>query len=89
MEQATPLLSSETRRWWLYLGFLALALLTFALAPWPVMSKLRAIGFSICAQRPSHSYFLGGVQLPLEARMVGIFGGYLAALVYFLVLQRG
>lgn len=89
MERATPLLSSETRRRWLYLGFLALVLLAFALAPWPLMSKLRAVGFGICAQRPSHSYFLGGVQLPLEARMVGIFGGYLAALAYFLVLQRG
>ena len=53
------------------------------------MSKLRAVGFGICAQRPSHSYFLGGVQLPVEARMVGIFGGYLAALVYFLALRRG
>lgn len=89
MEQARPLLSSETRRRWLYPGFLALVLLAFALAPWPLMSKLRAVGFGICAQRPSHSYFLGGVQLPLEARMVGIFGGYLAALVYFLVLQQG
>ena len=89
MEQTTPLLSSETRRRWLYLGFLALVLLAFALVPWPLMSKLRAIGFGICAQRPSHSYFLGGVLLPVEARMVGIFGGYLAALVYFLARRRG
>ncbi len=89
MEQATPLLSSETRRRWLCLGFLALVLLAFVLAPWSLMSKLRAIGFGICAQRPSHSYFLAGEQLPIEARMVGIFGGYLAALVYFLALRRG
>jgi uncharacterized membrane protein len=82
-------LSSEARRRWLYLGFLAFILLAFVLAPWPLMSKLRAVGFGICAQRPSHSYFLGGVQLPMEARMVGIFGGYLAALVYFLALRRG
>ncbi|NIO70981.1 MAG: DUF2085 domain-containing protein [Anaerolineae bacterium] len=89
MEQTTLLLSSESRRRWLCLGFLALVLLAFALAPWPLMSKLRAVGFGICAQRPSHSYFLGGMQLPIEARMVGIFGGYLAALVYFLALRRG
>ncbi len=90
MEQTTSLLSSESHRLrWLCLGFLALVLLAFALAPWPLMSKLRAVGFGICAQRPSHSYFLGGVQLPIEARMVGIFGGYLAALVYFLALRRG
>jgi uncharacterized membrane protein len=90
MEQTTPLLSSEShRRRWLCLGFLVLVLLAFALAPWPLMSKLRAVGFGICAQRPSHSYFLGAVQLPLEARMVGIFGGYLAVLVYLLALRRG
>jgi uncharacterized membrane protein len=89
MEQTTLLLSSEIRRRWLYLGFLALVLLAFTLTPWPLMSKLRAVGFGICAQRPGHSYFLGGVQLPMEARMVGIFGGYLAALVYFLALRRG
>lgn len=90
MEQTTSLLSSEShRRGWLCLGFLALVLLAFALAPWPLISKLRAIGFGICAQRPSHSYFLGGVQLPIEARMVGMFGGYLAATVYFLALRRG
>ncbi|MFB0536871.1 MAG: DUF2085 domain-containing protein [Anaerolineae bacterium] len=89
MEQATPLLSSQSRSRWFYLGLLALVLLAFTLVPWPLMSKLRAVGFGICVQRPSHSYFLGGVQLPLEARMVGMFGGYLAALVYFLVLRRG
>ena len=89
MERATPLLSSGSHRRWFYFGFLAFVLLAFVLAPWPLMSKLRAVGFGICAQRPSHSYFPGGVQLPVEARMVGIFGGYLAALVYFLALRRG
>lgn len=30
----------------------------------------------ICPQRPAHSYTLGGVQLPIEARMVGMFGAF-------------
>ncbi|MFQ6016097.1 MAG: DUF2085 domain-containing protein [Anaerolineae bacterium] len=67
---------------------LTLAFLAFLLAPWSLMTKLRAIGFGICPQRASHSYFIAGVQLPLEARMVGIFGGFLATLIYLWALGR-
>jgi uncharacterized membrane protein len=35
----------------------------------------------ICPQRPGHSYTLGGVQLPLEARMVGMFAGFVVGAV--------
>jgi uncharacterized membrane protein len=39
-----------------------------------LVSVLWAIAFDICPQRPSHSLFLGGQQMPIEARMAGIFG---------------
>jgi hypothetical protein len=42
----------------------------------------------VSAQRPSHSVFLGGEQLPLEARMGGIFLGFLCALALVGVLGR-
>lgn len=35
-----------------------------------------ALVSGICPQRPAHSYTLGGVQLPIEARMMGIFAGF-------------
>jgi uncharacterized membrane protein len=74
---------------WLALGFIVLVALAFVLAPWPPLDKLRAIGFTICPQRPAHSLFVDGVQLPVEARKVGIFLGFLGGLLYVLALGRG
>ena len=52
------------------------------------MDTLRALLYGVSAQRPSHSLFLGGQQLPLEARMGGIFLGFLCALVLLALLGR-
>ena len=54
-----------------------------------LLSILWAIAFGICPQRPSHSLFLGGQQMPIEARMAGIFGGFVIGAVYFWALGRG
>ena len=53
------------------------------------MSLLWAIAFGICPQRPSHSLFLGGQQMPIEARMAGMFGGFLIGAAYFAARGRG
>ena len=45
------------------------------------MSLLWAIAFGICPQRPSHSLFLGGQQMPIEARMAGMFAGFIIGAV--------
>jgi uncharacterized membrane protein len=49
---------------------------------------IRALLYGVSAQRPSHSLYLGGEQLPLEARMGGIFLGFLCALAVVVVLGR-
>jgi len=49
---------------------------------------IRALLYGVSAQRPSHSVFLGGEQLPLEARMGGIFLGFLCAVALVTVLGR-
>ena len=54
-----------------------------------VMSVLWAIAFGICPQRPSHSLFLGGQQMPIEARMAGMFGGFVVAAAYGWAVGRG
>jgi len=74
---------------WLLMSFPPLLLLAFLLLPWPLMEKLRAIGRTVCMLRPSHSYFLAGEQLPLEARTTGMYAGFLIALGYFLIIGRG
>src|SRR5260370_19335225 len=48
----------------------------------------RALLYGVSAQRPTHSVFLGGQQLPLEARMGGICLGFLCAVVLIAVLGR-
>src|SRR5215475_8928614 len=52
------------------------------------MDTLRALLYGVSAQRPSHSVFVGDQQLPLEARMGGIFLGFLCALILIAVLGR-
>lgn len=63
-------------------------LLVFIAAPWPLPRKLLLAMGGVCALRPAHSYFADGVQLPLEARMTGIYGGFLLTLVVLLAFRR-
>src|SRR5437667_11233498 len=46
---------------------------------------LRVLLNGVSAQRPTHSVFLGGEQLPLEARMGGVFLGFLCATLLIVV----
>jgi uncharacterized membrane protein len=55
----------------------------FVLLPVPWMQKFFLIASPFCPQRPAHSVFIGGQQMPIEARMFGMFGGALLALFYF------
>ncbi len=64
------------------------ALAAFLLAPWPLREKLLVAMGGVCVLRPSHSYFAGGTQLPLEARMTGIYGGFTLAIVLLLAFRR-
>lgn len=92
---------------------LGIALAVFLLVPLPLVDKFYAIGFGICPQRPAHSYFMGGTQLPgeaqlraavpllsvaapeqptklpVEARMYGMFAGFLLTLLYSYAIGRG
>ena len=68
--------------WRLLLPALVLAVLVaFLVAPAPLPRKLLLAMGGVCGLRPTHSYFVGGVQLPLEARMTGIYGGFLLTFV--------
>lgn len=71
-----------------FLAFWGAVVGLFLAAPWPLRDKLFAVVSGICPQRPAHSFFLDGMQLPLEARMAGIFAGALLTCVYLLGLGR-
>lgn len=92
---------------------LGVALVAFLVVPMPLVDKFYAIGFGICPQRISHSYFLGetplpaeaslraalplvnfvapdqATKLPVEARMFGMFAGFLLTWVYAFAIGRG
>ena len=52
------------------------------------MEALRALLYGVSAQRPAHSLFIAGEQLPLEARMGGIFVGFICGVLFLLFLGR-
>lgn len=66
----------------------AFTVMVFALAPWPAALKFRAALHGLCAQRVSHSFLFGGVPLPFDARMTGIYGGALLTGAYLLARGR-
>lgn len=69
-------------------GLLAASVLGLIVAPWPIAAKLYAVVHGLCAQRPSHSFALGGVNLPFDARMAGIYGGVTTTLAFLAARGR-
>jgi uncharacterized membrane protein len=67
------------------LGIVALsvAMVTvFLLAPGDIALKSHAFLRGLCAQRPSHSIWIGGNVLPLDARMTGIYLGAVTMIIW-------
>jgi uncharacterized membrane protein len=57
--------------------------------PGSFLAKLVWLNSGVCPQRPAHSYFFDGQQMPLEARMVGIFAGFLLTFLGLWLVGRG
>ncbi len=62
--------------------------LSFLVLPGGIAAKSRTLLHGLCAQTPTHTFSFGGQLLPFDARMTGIYGGVLAALVYLAVRGR-
>lgn len=68
---------------------LVAAIVFYALAiPGDFHFKLTAMGFGVCHQISTHSYFIGGHQLPLCSRCSGIYLGALASVGMLIFLRR-
>jgi len=85
--------AQEKKRPWLIivLGILYLGLL-MALVFLPggtLLDRLRWLDSGICAQLPTHSFYPGGVQLPLCARNTGIYLGFMVTLMTLYAMGRG
>lgn len=64
------------------------AIILFLVAPWPLATKSLAALHGLCAQRPSHSLWFGDRRLPFDARMTGIYGGFVVSSIYLLARGR-
>ncbi len=65
------------------------AIVFYSLAiPGDLDYKLDALGFGVCHQISTHSYFIDGHQLPLCARCSGIYLSALASLSLLMVIRR-
>lgn len=71
-----------------FIGLLVLSVLAFWASPWSIQDKSLAILHGLCAQRPSHSFWFGPSRLPFDARMTGIYGGFLLCQLYFVARLR-
>ena len=60
----------------------------FLLAPWSLEAKAHAALHGLCTQRPSHSLALGDRLLPFDARMTGIYGGFMMAAGWLVARRR-
>ncbi len=54
-----------------------LTTLVFLALPWSIEHKAHMALHGLCAQRPSHTYTFNGRLLPFDARMTGIYSGFL------------
>lgn len=56
--------------------------------PWSVLEKADAVGYAVCHRISSHSFHLGGRQLPLCVRCTGTYLGVMAGLGTFWLRGR-
>ena len=61
-----------------------LGTLLFLALPWSLEHKAHVVLHGLCAQRPSHTYYFGDRPLPFDARMTGIYLGFLATMIVLL-----
>ncbi len=88
LEPKPASLSQSLAKWFVpFAAVIALGALIY-IAPPGAMGKLDAIGYAVCHRLPSHSLFVGTVQLPLCARCTGEFNAAAIALIFQGVLSR-
>ncbi len=73
---------------WLLALVGAAVVVAAVLRPAWLSAALFAIAYGLDPQRPSHTYTMGGALLPLEARKLGMFGGFLIVVLGLIVSGR-
>ncbi len=78
---ALAALPGRIREYWLWASVILVAAVVFFGAPGGYAGTSHTILHGLCAQTPSHTITFGGNMLPFDARMTGIYGGFLVTIV--------
>ncbi|HEY9153431.1 MAG TPA: DUF2085 domain-containing protein [Anaerolineales bacterium] len=81
-EQKPASLLQTLTKWLVPLAAIVALGVWIYIAPPGLMGKLDAIGYAVCHRLPSHSLFIGAIQLPLCARCTGEFNAAAIALIF-------
>lgn len=71
-----------------YVGLLLACAAVFLALPWSLEGKALAALHGLCAQQPTHTLYFGDGRLPFDARMTGIYSGFVCAALWFLARGR-
>jgi len=85
---AAPDGSQGSRRTAAVAAVSAVIVLFIVLSPWPLLEKLRLVGYACCAQAQARTLRIGGEYMPLDARDAGIYLAFLLGLSMALVAGR-
>lgn len=85
--QARPF-SIAYRRWGLLFLFMTIAIGLFLAPPRSLLGKCDLVAYALCHRIPSHSFHVGGRQLPLCARCTGTYLGALWGFSFMAVRGR-
>jgi uncharacterized membrane protein len=88
IHEPLPTTRSLDRRPLSIAGVAAVALTAFVIAPGDIAFKTHMVLHGLCAQRPSHSLQIGGVPLPMDARMTGIYIGAATTVIWLIAARR-
>lgn len=88
IHEPNPSAASLDRRPLFIAGVTAVALTAFVIAPGDIAFKTHMALHGLCAQRPSHSLQIGGVTLPMDARMTGIYIGAAVTVIWLIAARR-
>lgn len=76
-------------RWPLvFVGLCVMLATVFLALPWSLETKALAVLHGLCAQQPSHTFYVGEARLPFDARMTGIYGGFGVTALSLVVMRR-
>lgn len=64
------------------------SVMAFLACPFSFQTKAHALLHGLCAQTPSHTLRLGNNALPFDARMTGIYIGFVGAIIVLLLADR-